>query len=513
MYNLPDLKPDEVLVYLRKSRTDDPTLSVADVLSKHEHMLSEWMDAHIGGQAPECNRFREVISGETIEARPEMQRVLRLCEQTKYRALLVVEPQRLSRGDLQEIGYLTKVLRYTRTIVITLQFSYDLEDSRDRESFERELMRGNDYLEYQKRILANGRRVAAERGYFVGNHPPYGYRRMQVQDGKRRAFILVPDEFEAGIVRQIFEMYLADVENDSICKWLDTVAPKTSGGREWCYSDIYRTLRNEHYIGLIRWETHHTQTEVVDGVLKSHRRKSEGAKLYPGRHEPIITEDIWRRAQEKIGTVPRKSYEYHLQNPFAGLAFCAECGASMVRRGNSHKTSKHRKRDYLRCARYSRCVTVGCCVDDLQDAVIDALSQELASFEVAVESSNDEFSSYEHRLSLLRSRLKDLENLELKQWDKFTREDMPRAIFDRLNSDTVAQKESVAAEIEKLEAQGPPESRGAVIASLETALAALQDPSVSADKKNDFLKACISKIVYHRVSKDEPPRFSVELKV
>ena len=38
MFQLPELKPSEVLIYLRKSRTDDPTLSVAEVLSRHEQI-------------------------------------------------------------------------------------------------------------------------------------------------------------------------------------------------------------------------------------------------------------------------------------------------------------------------------------------------------------------------------------------------------------------------------------------------------------------------------------------
>ena len=41
-YNLEHLTPDEVLAYFRKSRTDDPTLSVEDVLAKHETILDEW---------------------------------------------------------------------------------------------------------------------------------------------------------------------------------------------------------------------------------------------------------------------------------------------------------------------------------------------------------------------------------------------------------------------------------------------------------------------------------------
>ena len=165
MFVLPDLKPDEIIIYLRKSRTDDPALSVSETVAKHEQMLDDLSMQLWGAMIPEQNRFREIVSGETIAARPEIQKVLRLIEQPKYKAVLIVEPQRLSRGDLEDIGYLTKIFRYSNTLIITKQGNFDLSDERDRDYFERELMRGNDYLEYSKRIMMNGRALSAERGH------------------------------------------------------------------------------------------------------------------------------------------------------------------------------------------------------------------------------------------------------------------------------------------------------------------------------------------------------------
>jgi len=159
MWQLPKLSSQDILIYLRKSRTDDPTLTVEEVLSKHEQMLNEWVERNLPGNSPisEENRYREVVSGETIESRPKVRDLLRRIESPRIKAVLIVEPQRLSRGDLEDIGHLVKILRYTNTLVITLQYSYDLNDERDRDLFERELKRGNEFLEYQKRIMGNGR--------------------------------------------------------------------------------------------------------------------------------------------------------------------------------------------------------------------------------------------------------------------------------------------------------------------------------------------------------------------
>ena len=113
------LEPDEVLVYLRKSRSDDPLLSVEEVLRRHETILDEWAEKNLKGPVPEENKYREIVSGETIADRPEIQKVLRLIESPKIKAVLVVEVQRLSRGDLEDAGRLIKLLRYTDTLVIT----------------------------------------------------------------------------------------------------------------------------------------------------------------------------------------------------------------------------------------------------------------------------------------------------------------------------------------------------------------------------------------------------------
>ena len=70
MFNLPDLQPEEIIIYLRKSRTDDPALSVSETLSKHEQMLDDFSRRTWDALIPEQHRFREVTSGETIESRP-----------------------------------------------------------------------------------------------------------------------------------------------------------------------------------------------------------------------------------------------------------------------------------------------------------------------------------------------------------------------------------------------------------------------------------------------------------
>jgi hypothetical protein len=170
--DIPVFAPDEIIEYLRKSQSDDPDLTVEEVLAKHETILDEFAVKNFGGSVPPENKFKEVESGETIEGRPEFQKVLRLIESPKYRAVFVLEVQRLSRGDLEQAGRLMNLLRFSNTMVITPSRFYDLRDEHDRESFERELKRGNEYLEYYKKIQKRGREASDRAGNFIGSIAP-----------------------------------------------------------------------------------------------------------------------------------------------------------------------------------------------------------------------------------------------------------------------------------------------------------------------------------------------------
>ena len=139
---------ENVIIYLRKSQSDDPAMSVEEVLKKHEDVLQEFCENEFGKRIPENQIYREVASGETIEDRPVIQAILKLMETDSLKGVIVVEPQRFSRGDLQDCGRIVNALRYTNTLAITPQKTYNLNDEYDRKFFEMELTKGSDYLEY-----------------------------------------------------------------------------------------------------------------------------------------------------------------------------------------------------------------------------------------------------------------------------------------------------------------------------------------------------------------------------
>lgn len=104
----------ETKEYGRKSRTDDPLLSTDEILEKHSKIIEEYAVKYLGGPIPQENKYMEVGSGESLKERPEITRLLKDIEDPAVKAIIVVDVQRLSRGDLEDAGRLIRLLRYTK---------------------------------------------------------------------------------------------------------------------------------------------------------------------------------------------------------------------------------------------------------------------------------------------------------------------------------------------------------------------------------------------------------------
>lgn len=527
MWQLPPLKPEEILIYLRKSRTDDPTLTVEEVLAKHEQMLNEWIEKHLPGlgEVPEENRFREIVSGETIDSRPEVQRLLRKVESPKYKAVLIVEPQRLSRGDLEDIGRLVKLLRYSNTLVLTPPYNYDLRDERDRDAFERELKRGNEFLEYTKKIMYNGRLLSVENGNYLGTYAPYGYKKIMIKEGKKKCYTLeiIPDE--AAVVKLIFEMYRDGFGSHAIARKLDEMGvPTAKGEKKWSPESLKRMRTNHHYLGLVRWNYRKNTKTVEDGEIVTTRKMSDDFLLYPGKHDAIIDQELWDAVQEIRDKIPPVKGRAKHANPFAGLVFC-KCGRAMSRRTYKHK-GEERAPARLLCDDQTHCGTASCTVDEMLEAVSNILRDAIADFELQIKNSNsdrDRIELHNRLMAQHEKRLEELNKLEIAQWEKYTMDGMPKHIFEQLNAKVLAEKDEVQQLLCTMRDSLPqPVDYAKKKAMFSDALDALLDKDVPVREKNLLLKKCIERIEYTRAKKKggnrrwgdaEPIELDVRLRV
>jgi hypothetical protein len=498
------LTPDEIIEYLRKSRADDALLTVEEVLAKHETILDEWSEKNVGGKIPEENKYREVVSGETIEDRPEMKRILKLIESPRIKAVLVVEVQRLSRGDLEDAGRLIKLLRYTNTLVITPQKTYDLRDDYDREFFERELKRGNEFLEYQKKIMNRGRLLSVQQGNYLGSKAPYGYERTTVMEDKRKCPTLKIKEDEANVVRMIFDMYANKGYGvHTIANKLDEmgIKPPTNVNPFWSPYAIDDMLINIHYIGKVKWNWRKTVKIVEDGEVIKTRPKSKIDEylVFEGKHEAIISEELFNAAMKRHGQNARVNANTELRNPLAGLLFCS-CGKSMTRRQYHDSKGKEKARSRYACINQRKCLSGSCLYDEMIDIVKDTLKQCIEDFEVRINTNNeDAVKLHASLIKNLEKRLKEKEEKEIGLWDKYSEEGMPKAIFEKLNAKVLQEKDEINSALCKAKASMPdPIDYEEKLHRFKDALEMLSDDDAPALLKNNSLKDCIERIEYSR---------------
>lgn len=506
-----DFTPDEVIDYLRKSQSDDQRLTVEEVLEKHEKILDEWAERNLGGKVPEANKFREIVSGEKISQRPEFKKVLKLIESPKIRAIKCVEPQRLTRGDLEEVGFLMKRLKYTSTLVITPERIYDLRDEYAWDAFERELKRGNEYLEYYKKIQNRGRLASVAAGNYIGSVPPYGFDKDIVMDDKKKCPTLKENKEQADVVRMIFDMYVnQDMGRTSICHRLDNLGIKPPKGKRWSPPALKDMLENVHYIGKVKWNWRKTVTIVEDSEIIDTRPKAKIGEylIYEGRHDGIISEELFNAAREKQGRNHRAKPKTKVRNPLASILFC-RCGRAMSLRTYKKKDGSERNPPRLSCDDQVHCKTGSCLYDEMIDRVASILEQCIEDFAIRLQNdTGDSAKLHEKLIKKLEKKLKELHAKELAQWEAQADPDpekrMPQHIFKQLNEKLLKEKDEVQEALCKARESMPePVDYEEKVKLFSDALAALRDPEVEAAEKNRLLKRCISRIDY---SREKPER-------
>lgn len=496
----------EVLDYGRKSRTDDPLLSIEEVLDKHDKIIEEYAEKYLGGPIPPENKYREVGSAESLDSRPEILRVLKRIESPAIKAVAVVEVQRLSRGDLEDAGRLIRILRYTNTYVITPMKIYDLRDEYDRDAFERELKRGNEYLEYFKKIQARGRLASVKEGNYIGSVAPYGFNRVVKEDGNKSYHTLEERKDQADVVRMIFNWYCNDdVGVTAICRRLEALGVKTKTGcSTWKPSIIFSILENVHYIGCVRWNWRKTIKIIEDQEIKKLRPKAKVDEylVFEGKHEGIVPEELFERAKEIRGKRHRTKQNLSLKNPFSGIMYC-KCG-SKIGYNTYRKHGEEFAPPKLVCNNQFHCKNGSAIFHEVFEDVCNILRDCIEDFRVRIkEDKDDSFKLHKDLVTRLEKKLKELEDKEIEQWDAQYDPDpdvrLPPHVFKRLNEKLLLEKEEVQKSLAKAKGSMPkPIDYREEMLKFADALDALENPDVDAKVKNQFLKNIIERIEYER---------------
>lgn len=278
------------------------------------------------------------ISGTTFQ-RPEVQRLLDDAKAGVINTIIVKDLSRFGRNYIEVGQYIDYVFPAFGIRFIAIQDNVDTEN---RDSGTMEMMPiMNVFNEWHaantsKKIRAV-RRTFAKEGVYIAKKAAYGYKM-----GTDKKHTPIIDEEVAPIVRRIFEMYASGLSPSKICETLNleriptpAIYASTKLGQKpkqkvmgfWTPVTIREMLNKIIYLG------HLPQLCWTSVSYKNHKRyrtDESNWQIVYNNHEPIISQELWDRVQERkksVATGRKTTVGY--THPLSGFLFCADCGNKM----------------------------------------------------------------------------------------------------------------------------------------------------------------------------------------
>lgn len=494
---------DQFCIYLRKSRADAEAekLGEGETLARHERILKDFATRE---GLPIGKIYKEIVSGETIADRCEIQELIKESYEGMWKGILVVEVTRLSRGNQGDAQTIMDCLRYGNhnkgMLVVTPTKIYDIVHSTDDEEYmEFELFMSRREYKMICNRMKRGKLQAVIEGNFMSSIRPYGYDILKLKSGRT----LIPNHEEAPVVKKIFEWAVHEhLSAGAIARRLDALGiPTYTGVPEWSLDTIKNILQNPTYTGKVRWNYRPSIKTMVDGKLVESRPRSnrtEQCMLYDGKHEAIIDETLFYAASKRFYSDKTKA-NLKLVNPLAGLLFCSKCKTALIYRHYKdgripryfHKTCKL-------CKAKSQKAPV------VFDALITSLKSHIKDFEVKIDNqSNVNEVNINNQIDVLQKELIKQQNKLSRLFDGWENGLIDDNEFIKRKNINRKRSKSINEQIEHLKNSIPTtDEYEEKIMHLTDALNALRDPSLDAKEKNDYLKAIIAKIEIHITDKD-----------
>ena len=497
---------DRYIIYLRKSREDrnKEKQGAEETLKRHREILT----AHAARAGLYVDKiYEEVVSGETIKERPEIQKVIEECYAGKYRGIIVVEVSRLSRGNQGDAQVILDCLKYGNQnqglLVVTPTKVYDVAHNPDDEEYmEFELfMSRREYKMINKR-LDRGRKQAVVEGQYMAAYRPYGYDIHETSYSRT----LVPNPAEAPVVKMIFNWAANEMLSPGkIAQRLTNMGiPTYTGAREWGTATIRDILANPVHMGKVRWNDRMQVKTMVDGELVVSRPRSNHTPhfmLYDGQHQALVDEETFLSVRKRFGS-DRTKANLKLMNPLAGLLVCQACGKAMVYQGNGYRQNTQPR---LTHPSSQLCKVKSVAAPDVYNAVAHALKMYIEDFELKIDNrpTVDE-TSIPYQVEALEKELRKVKKKLDKAFDDYEDGVYTANEFVERKAVHTAKIESIKGQIEMLERTIPEKlDYQEKIRLFSQCLEAFLDPEVPADSKNEFLKGIISKIEFSRENNDE----------
>ncbi len=276
------------------------------------------------------------ISGTTFD-RPGFQEMEEMIEAGEIGTVIVKDLSRFGRDHVFS-GYYTQ-MKYPSLGVnfIAIQDNVDIEKGTGVEMMPIQNVFNEWHAANTSKKVRAVRRAFAKEGVYIAKKASYGYKM-----GTDKKHTPIIDEEVAPIVRRIFEMYASGLSPSKICETLNLEGiptpaiyasiklgqkPKQKVMGFWSPITIREMLNKIIYLG------HLPQLCWTSVSYKNHKKyrtdESEWQIVY-NNHEPIISQELWDRVQERKKSVATgRKTKIGFTHPLSGFLFCADCGNKM----------------------------------------------------------------------------------------------------------------------------------------------------------------------------------------
>lgn len=477
-------------IYLRKSRADAEAEArgEGETLARHQNILldlAKRKNLDIGAI------YKELVSGETIAARPEVQKLLEEVSAGKWDGVICMEVERLARGDTIDQGIVAQAFKCSNTLIVTPSKTYDPSNEYDEEYFEFNLfMSRREYKTIRRRMTA-GRIASVREGNYIGSIAPYGYKKTQLPD---KSFTLEPEPQEAEIVKLIFDLYIEQHMGASkIATYLNSIGAAPRKSESWDASSVRPILSNPVYCGYVRWNTRPIIKAYANGKYINTRPRSAKGEVHKGKHKPIISEEMWNKANDIMQSHKQQQnpFDKPLQSQYAKLMFCGLCGRAMVRRPYKNKPAMY------------MCINKSCgCMasdeDDITDLVMHSIADHLVDIENMINGNvkpNSKDKKAETARKVLTNEIELLNKRKKKLYDFLEREVYTEEMFAERFADITKRIADRQAALDKL----PKEKADIDLYEYSMEIKSVLDTyskNNPAEENNELLSRIIRKINY-----------------
>lgn len=473
-------------IYLRKSRADidAEARGEGETLAKHRKALNEY--ARQRGLLV-VREYAEIVSGDSISARPQMQALLEDVKRGMYAGVIVNDVDRLGRGDSIDQEIIKLTFAASHTLIITPYSDIDPTSIQDGDMLDFRMFFARTEYKMITRRMQQGRTRSAASGNWVSGLAPYGYR-ITKHDGKIR---LEPDPKTAPIVKMVFDWYAkGEAGYLLISKRLNEMGIQSSRNKGFSPHVIHRMLENPAYIGRTEYGQHSTIEEIENGQRVKKYVKSTPKIMLENTHPAIITPDVWQAVRERAELARHRSpinTNKISANPLAGLVICAECGSVM-------QMTRSAKR-MISCLN-TNCPTCSISIETLEGIILDILRSWCVDYkapEAPSSNKSDEIAALRKQLDGIAGQLTRAQ--ELVEMGVYT----PAEYLTRREA-LQGRQDALKAQIGELSHKTTDEARRAILPDVERVIDAYPHAE-TAEQKNNLLKSIIHHIIYHKTQR------------